>query len=50
MHIYTFQLQTAPFLCLARVLLLLLMTITPRVSYPESSDGPSGIEYASRYF
>lgn len=46
----TFQLLTAPLRCFALVLLLLLITMTPRVSYPESSDGPSGIEYASRYF
>uniref|UniRef100_A0A182V6R2 Uncharacterized protein n=1 Tax=Anopheles merus TaxID=30066 RepID=A0A182V6R2_ANOME len=43
-----FQLLTAPLRWRARVLLLLLITMTPRVSYRGSSDGPSPIEYSSR--
>lgn len=47
--IYTFQLETAPFRCLARVLLLLLITITPRCSVLGSSPGPNLMLYSCRY-
>lgn len=45
---WTFQLVTAPLRCFARVLLLLLMTMTPLCSVLGSSPAPSEILYSCK--
>lgn len=46
----TFQLETAPFLCLALVLFFDFITITPRCSVAGSSAGPREILYSYKNY